>query len=105
MIRFQENHGLCLPGLKIKNGKSGRDKYIDTYTQEVSLGMNICLFKCMVYEVFVQKVLLEKVGFKEVTAGGIRKVLSPEVGRFRLAHMIQGFFCNASLKLWHAVQL
>lgn len=26
------------------------------------------------------------------------------MGRFRLAHMIQGFFCHASLKLWHAVQ-
>ena len=31
------------------------------------------------------------------------KVLSPEVGQFRLACMIQGFFHNASIKLRHAV--
>ena len=31
------------------------------------------------------------------------KVLSPEVGQFRLARMIQGFFLNATIKLPHAV--
>lgn len=37
-------------------------------------------FKCVVYEVFVKKVLLGKVGLQEVTAGGLQKVLSPDVG-------------------------
>lgn len=60
-------------------------------------------FNCMVYGVFVGKIFFETVGFWEVTARGRLQVFSPEVGWFRLAHMIHHVFCNASVKLWHAI--
>lgn len=49
--------------LKLKMERVVETNTLTHTQQEVSLGMHICLFKCMVYEVFVRKVLLEKVGF------------------------------------------
>lgn len=57
VVRFWEYHGLCCLGLK------KMERVVETDTQqEADLG-NEYMFNCMVYKVFVKRVLLEKVGF------------------------------------------